>query len=161
MPANARRTVVIGIGNPGRGDDAAGREVARRLRGRLPAHVELAELDGEATSLLGLLDGADSAVLIDACVSNGPPGTVRVYDVSANPLPQVGFNLSTHGQGLAEAIELARALGQLPSSCIVYAIEAASVGQEQKLSSAVAAAVDRVGERVCAEMVKAEGNRHA
>jgi hydrogenase maturation protease len=28
---------VIGVGNPERGDDGAGREVARRLRGRLPA----------------------------------------------------------------------------------------------------------------------------
>ncbi len=161
MRQQAQRLIVIGIGNPDRGDDGAGRIVVQRLRGKLPAHVEVAELDGEATGLLALLDGADAAILIDACLSNSAPGTVQRFDAAQVPLPNARFNLSTHGLGLAEAIELARVLGQLPDSCVVYAIEAASVEDGTELSAPVAAAVDIVSAKVQAEIPVAEGVRHA
>ncbi|MBS0517961.1 MAG: hydrogenase maturation protease [Proteobacteria bacterium] len=160
-PRRARRAIVVGIGNPDRGDDGAGRAVVQRLRGKLPAHIEAAEHDGEATSLLALLDGADAAFLIDACLSGAEPGTVRRFDVARSPLPKEDFQVSTHGLGLAEAIELARALKQLPSSCVVYAIEAASAEPGASLSPPVASAVDIVGEKVQAEITLAEGIRHA
>ena len=47
--------LVVGIGNPDRGDDAVGRLVARALRGRVPADVRVVEQDGEATALLAEL----------------------------------------------------------------------------------------------------------
>ncbi len=158
-PHSALRTIVVGIGNPDRGDDGAGRSVAERLRGTLPDHVEIAELGGEATSLLALLQGAGAAFLIDACVSHAEPGTVQRFDVTRRPLPQAAFRLSTHGLGLADAVELARALGQLPASCVVYAIEAGSTDEGSALSPAVAAAVDIVGARIQAEISSAV--RHA
>lgn len=161
MQRASRRTIVIGIGNPDRCDDGAGRSVAQSLRGRMPAHVEIAELDGEATSLLALLEGADAAVLIDACLSDSAPGTVQRFDVRHAPLPNARFNLSTHGLGLADAVELARSLGQLPASCVVYAIEAGSVGQGRTLSAPVAAAVDIVSARVQADISLVESAGHA
>jgi hydrogenase maturation protease len=161
MRARTRRTIVVGIGNPERGDDGAGREVAERLRGKLPAHVELAECDGEAASLLALLEGADAAFLIDACLSHAEPGTVRRFDLARTSLPQAGFSVSTHGLGLAEAIELARALGQLPPVCVVYAIEVQSVEQGVGLSALVGLAVDVVSAKVQAETATVEGNSHA
>ena len=153
--------IVIGIGNVDRCDDGAGRSVARRLRGRLPAHIAITELDGEATSLLALLDGADAAILIDACLSDSVPGTVQRFDAAQSPLPSARFNLSTHGLGLAEAIELARSRGQLPPSCVVYAIEAGSLEQGRTLTAAVAAAVDIVATRVQAEVSPVGGSAHA
>jgi hydrogenase maturation protease len=161
MRPETRRIIVVGIGNPDRGDDGAGRAVTQYLRGRLPAHVEVAELDGEVTSLLPLLGGATAAFLIDACVSDAEPGTVRRFDVAKLPLPKTGFGVSTHGLGLAEAIELARALGQLPPLCVVYTIEAVSVEQGHPLSRPVTAAIDIVGEKVQVEIQLAEGDRHA
>jgi hydrogenase maturation protease len=161
MPDAPRRTIVIGIGNPDRGDDAAGRAVIRRLRTvELPAGVEIAELGGETTSLLALLERADGAVLVDACVSHLSPGTIHRFDVTAAPLPQAAFSLSTHGLGLAEAIELARALGQLPSPCVVYAIEAESVAPGEPLSPRVAAASRTVSERICGELAAGD-KQHA
>jgi hydrogenase maturation protease len=146
------RTVVIGIGNPDRGDDAAGRLVAERLRGTLSADVEIAETDGESTALLALLDGADFAILIDACVSGKEPGTVHRFDVGAGPLPEAKFNLSTHGLGLAEAVELARALGQLPPRTLVYAIEARAFVPGAPLTPTVAAAVSEATAQISAEL---------
>jgi hydrogenase maturation protease len=152
-------TVVIGIGNPDRGDDGAGRIVAQRLRGVLSETVGVGEQDGEATTLLAAIDGADVAVLIDACVSGGTAGTIHRFDVATAPLPQTAFSLSTHGLGLGEAVELARALGQLPRCCIVYAIEAGTAEAGVALSPAVANAVDQVVERVRAEIDGVEARR--
>jgi hydrogenase maturation protease len=145
------RVVVIGIGNPDRGDDAFGRMVAGRLRGRLPRHVRLIEQDGEATSLLEQLASSDTAILIDAAVSGGEPGDIQRFDAVSKPLPAARFGLSTHGFGLGEAIELARILGQLPPRCFVYVVEAASFELGAALSPELVPAIDEVAARVIAE----------
>ncbi len=156
MPNARPQRAVIGIGNPERGDDAAGRAVARMLKDRLQATVAVTEHSGESASLLDLLDGVDEAILIDACVSGATPGTLHRFDVSAAPLPKAKFSLSTHGLGLAEALELARALGRLPPRTIVYAIEAGSFDTGAPLSPAVAAAVGEACARLCAEFGSVE-----
>jgi hydrogenase maturation protease len=148
MAASPGKTVVIGIGNPDRRDDAAGRLVARRLRDRLDDSTEVLEHDGEMTSLLSILENVTHAVLIDACVSGAPAGTIHLFDAAAGPLPHDTFDMSSHGLGLAEAIELARALGQLPQQTIVYAIEAATVEPGDIISPAILKAVEEAAERI-------------
>jgi hydrogenase maturation protease len=152
MRHGAPRRIVIGIGNPDRGDDAAGRYVARLSRPMLPDNVVVVEHDGEATALVACLDGVDAAFLVDACSSGAPAGTVRRFDAAAARLPSVAFGLSTHGFGLAEAIELARVLGQLPPRCVVYAIEAARFEAGAALSPPVRAAAAEVARRLCIEI---------
>ena len=126
------RQIVLGIGNVERGDDAAGRTVVRLLQGRLPDDVEIAELEGEAMELLARFEGVDAAFLVDACWSGAPAGTIRRLDVNVTPLQQGIFSLSTHGFGLAEAMELARVLTQLPPYCVVYAIEGIHMRQVRR-----------------------------
>jgi hydrogenase maturation protease len=160
------RRIVIGIGNPDRGDDAAGRSVARLLRPILPDDVAVTEHNGEATSLLAQLDGAGAAFLVDACASGGSVGTVYRFDAAAAPLPAGAFGLSTHGFGLAEGIELARALGQLPRCCIVYAIEGGCFETGAALSPQVLTSVMDVVRRLLAEISDhtnraCEGANHA
>jgi hydrogenase maturation protease len=150
--AGAGRVLVLGVGNPGRGDDGAGRAVAQALRGALPRAIELAECEGEATGILARLENASAALIIDACASGAPAGTVHRFDVSQAPLPQAAFGVSTHGFGLHEAIELARALGQLPARCVVYAIEGANFETGAPLSPAAAAAVREVVRWVSVEL---------
>ncbi len=147
-----RRCVVLCIGNPQRGDDAAGRAVARALRALLDG-VEIVEEEGEATRVLARLAGADAAFIVDACVSGQAPGEIRRFDIGAGPLPHTGFSASTHGFGLAEAVELARALGVLPPRCVVYAIEGASFDIGAPLSPAVATAVEIVAARMRADIL--------
>jgi hydrogenase maturation protease len=150
-PDSARR-IVIGIGNPDRGDDAAGPSVVKLLRGSLPAGIELSAYGGDVAALVSRLEGAEEAFLIDACASGAQPGTVRRFDVTAASLPHGVFGLSTHGLGLAEAIELARALGGLPPQCVVYAIEGGSFEMGAPLSSAVAAAAKEIAAQLRAEL---------
>ncbi len=134
---------VIGLGNAWRRDDAAGLEVARRLGGRA--------LEGEPAGLIEALEGADEAVVVDAVSSGAPPGTVHRLEAGSSPLPAELFGVSsTHALGLAEAVELARALGRLPARVVVYGIEGADFAPGSGLSPEVAAAVDRVVEEVAA-----------
>lgn len=151
----AGRFLVIGIGNPQRGDDGAGHAVVDWLRGRLPDAVALYGQHGEATALLGAFAEAAAVWLVDASASGRAPGTLRRFDAAAAPLPEDLRNFSTHGLGPAQAIELARALGQLPGRCLVHAIEGADFAAGAGLSPAVAAAVPEVGARIAGEVAAA------
>jgi len=161
MPPDHGRMIVIGAGNPERGDDAAGRAVVRLLRGTLPDEVALVELDGEATALLAHFEDVETAFIVDACASGLRVGSLQRFDVSAEPLPQATFSLSTHGFGLAEGIELARALDQLPERCIVYAIEGNAFEAGAPLSPQVAAAVTVTATRLRAEITGSEERRES
>jgi hydrogenase maturation protease len=129
------RVVVIGIGNAARGDDAAGLIAARRLGGL--------EHEGDPVVLLDLWGDADLAVVIDAVSSSAAPGTIHRFDATASPLPTyLRSSSSTHAIGLAEAIELGRALGRLPARLIVFGIEGERFEAGTGISRAVAAAAE-------------------
>lgn len=133
---------MIGVGNPDRGDDGAGIATIRRLRGRVGPAVRLIELPSNVLRVIDGWAGTDTVVLIDAMSSGDAPGTVRRFDATAGPLPAPAFRGgSTHGFGVAEAVELARSLGRLPRRLVVYGIEGARFGHERGLSAPVAAAV--------------------
>jgi hydrogenase maturation protease len=144
--------LVLGVGNPDRGDDGAGRAVVRALRLAAPAGVAIDECDGETTAVLARLEGVRRAVIVDACVAGGPAGRVHRFDVAAAPLPSASFSVSSHGFGLYEAIELARALGALPDRCEVYAIEGASFETGAPMTPAVVAAAQALAERLAREV---------
>lgn len=143
---------MIGVGNPLRGDDAAGPAVVERLRGRVPEGVCLKVCDGEPAELLEALDGAERVVFVDAVRAGGEPGELHLFDAAASPLPATTGSASTHGLGLAEALELGRALGQLPETVAVVGIEAAGDEHGAALSPPVAAAIEGAAALVLGEL---------
>ena len=132
------------MGNPWRRDDAAGLVVARRLRGTLPAEVDVLEREGEPTALIDSWDGADRVWLVDAVSSGAEAGTVHRVDASRDALPAELFRTSTHHVGLAEAVELARALGRLPERIVVYGVEGERFDVGDELTPSVGDAVEQV-----------------
>ncbi len=131
--------IVIGLGDPFRRDDAAGLAVAGQVR-RVEGHPEPVA----CLELLDLWDAADDVVIVDAVRSGRPPGSVQVFEPLVRPLEvSEGFE-STHGLRLLTAIGLAKELGRLPDRLVVYGIEVGDVKPGVQLSSAVAAAVDRI-----------------
>ncbi len=145
--------IVIGVGNAWRGDDAAGLMVARRLRGTVAAR----EQEGDGTGLLEAWAGARHVVVVDAAARDAAPGSVRRFDARAAPLPARFLRSSTHAFGVADAVELARALDRLPERLEVYAIEGASFAAGAPLSAAVAAAIDELADRLAAEAAGESG----
>lgn len=141
--------LVLGVGNPHRGDDGAGALVIEALRGRVPAGVELACRQGEPTSLLLAWEGRERLVLIDAAAPAGQPGRVCSFDVAAGSLPAIcGSHASGHGLGPAQAVELARVLGRLPPRALLYTIEAAAFETGAPLTPAVEAAARLLADRL-------------
>jgi hydrogenase maturation protease len=142
----------VGIGNPLRGDDAAGLLAARALRRHAPAGIEVRELEGEPVGLIDAWAGAETVVVADAVASGGEPGELHRIDAGAAPLPAAFAGPSTHALGLAEAVELARALGRLPPRLVVYGIEAAGFATGADPTPAVRAGAERAASSAAAEL---------
>lgn len=141
MTMAAHKVVCIGVGNPFRRDDAVGRAVVEQLRGQIPRWVTLLLEIGDAAELLNAWNGADYAILVDA-MQSGAPGTIHRLDAKKEKVARFSHS-STHAFGIVEAIELARALGELPAELIIYGIEALEFSAGTGLSPEVAEAVPR------------------
>ena len=144
--------LVIGIGNEYRGDDAVGLIVARRLRSQVPEGVRVFEESGEGAALMEAWRGADFVILIDAVHSGGKPGAIHRIDARAEEIPGNFFHYSTHAFSVAEAVELARALGELPPRLVLYGIEGKRFESGAALSPEVEAAAGETADRVKAEL---------
>jgi hydrogenase maturation protease len=139
---------VIGVGNPYRHDDAAGLVVLDQLRQRFGEddRIRLIDLDGEPVRLIQAWEGSTSVIIIDAVRSLQPAGTIhrlRAEGVTAAEASGVSLG-GGHLLGLGEAIDLARALGELPEELMVFGIEGADFDLGEGLSDAVAAACTAV-----------------
>ncbi len=130
--------VVIGVGNRLRRDDGVGLVVIDHLRANLPAHTRALALEHVPPDLYEHWGDAARVFLVDAVASGTAPGTVHRFDAGTGVLPAVDLRVSTHGFGLAQAIELARALGRLPAALTVYAVEGGDFSDGEGLSAAVA-----------------------
>jgi len=145
-----KRRLVVGLGNRDRGDDAVGPRVAERLRGRLPAGVDLVVHAGGGLDLLEVWEGCSEVVVVDAVRGSGPAGDVVRLDASREPVASTVAPASSHGIGLAEAVELARSLDRLPERLIVVGVEAGSFEPGAALSPALEHALARAADTVLA-----------
>lgn len=146
------QALVIGLGNDFRRDDGAGRVAARMIASAQADAVRVIEASGEGAALMDAWRGAELVILIDAVHSGAPPGTIHRLDARAQPIPSNFFHYSTHAFSVAEAVELARALDQLPPRLIVYGIEGKDFSSGEHLSPEVAAAVEEVARQVKGEL---------
>lgn len=142
-------TLVIGIGNLYRRDDAVGLIVARRLKEKNLDHVEVLEMSGEGAALIEAWRGAEKVILIDAVRSGAEPGTIFRFEAHRQPIPTEFFHyLSTHAFSVAEAIELARTLNKLPPCLIVYGIEGKNFEAGEGLSREIELAAHEVQKQI-------------
>lgn len=112
---------VIALGSPHGGDDELALELGARLERRYGprVHVRLAGRPGPG--LVDLLTGSTPVVLLDVVRSAAEPGTVHRIELgqlSSRSLARE--QVSSHGFGPGEALELARVLGRaLPPGTFV------------------------------------------
>jgi hydrogenase maturation protease len=142
--------LIIGVGNIFRGDDAMGLAAVRRLQEMQLPGVKVLELDGDISALAEGWEGAQRVVVIDAVASQADPGKIFRFAAHAEPLPRRLFATccSCHAFGLAEQIEIARSLQQLPPSLIVYGIE----GKDFMLGSGLSPEVQQALPRLVAQI---------
>jgi hydrogenase maturation protease len=144
--------LVLGVGRGDRGDDAAGPAVAERAMELVPDVTVVARV--EPAGLIDAWADAGLVVVTDAVRSGQPPGTVHVLHACHGPLPVRTGAGGTHDLGLAEVIELGRALQRLPAELIVIGVEARQFGLGEPMSPQVRACVELAAKAV-AEVVRA------
>jgi hydrogenase maturation protease len=147
---------VIGVGNLWRGDDAVGLLAARRLREKLSPSADVVEAEADGLALLDQMEGIEHIIFIDAVKGTGRPGTIMRLDLSTESRWGTLVPCSTHAMGLADAIDLARALGKLPKQVILYGIEIESVESGAALTESVRGGLDIVVEQVHQEVEPAD-----
>jgi hydrogenase maturation protease len=153
LTQQAASVAVVGVGNPDRGDDGAGPDVARRVERAVGGVAGVTIVAGtDPLDLLDAVAGAAEVHVVDACRSGAPPGTVRRWDAIGGPAGRAAGagRRSSHGVGIADALELARVLGRLPPTVVVHTIEVQSCDLGAGLSPAVEAAVEVVAAELAA-----------
>lgn len=147
--------VVVGVGNPMRGDDGIGPAAIGLLRQPgLAADVELMVIDGEATRLVEAWQGRHVAVVVDATILGSVPGSIHRVEVGVDQLPGWSPGASSHSTGLADAVELGRALDRLPQRLIIFGIEPANVALGAGLSKPVEAALPTLVQAIEGELAR-------
>ena len=139
------RIIIIGVGNPILGDDAAGIQVARNLQNRINnPSIDIKEAYTGGFNLLDIIIGYDKAIIIDAMVSPNHAGEVK--RISLEELSTV-HSWNPHAVSFYEAIQLAEKLGEnnIPREIIIFAIMIPSIQIEfkEELSSIVKAAIPK------------------
>lgn len=156
----ARRALVVGIGNRFRGDDAAGLEAADLVHRAGIDGVTVQTGAGDAASLIESWNGFDFVVLVDAVEAGGHHGSVLRFDALQEEIPRpFTAHLSSHGVGVPEAIDLARTLDRLPPQLVVYGIVGATFDVGADLSPEVRRAALETAERIIEDIQAYLGHR--
>ena len=136
--------LVIGVGSPYRSDDSVGLSVLKTLRMGPPEQVHLMERSGEGSDIMDVWKKYQHVFLVDAVQSGKAPGTIHRIFANQEKVPTDFFHYSTHTFGVAEAAEMARVLGELPKSLIIYGIEGEQFGIGKDISKHVQISADKV-----------------
>jgi hydrogenase maturation protease len=146
-------TIVLGLGNPVRYDDAVGLRVAEAVERLLAAEplpgVSVATSTRAGLELIDLLAGASRAVIVD-CLARPDPVPGRVTRLTLDDVAGSARLVGAHDVTVDTAFKFARAAGvPMPDTVDIYAIEAADVDRiEEGLSPAVASAVYDVAREI-------------
>jgi hydrogenase maturation protease len=124
----AKRTLVLGMGNPILADDGAGLCVARLVREKSGSdNVDVEEASVYGLALLDTMRGYDKVIIVDVIqTEGGQPGSI--YRIDPTRLGQADSRPTAHSVNLETAVALGRRIGlPLPSEIVIFAIEGRDV----------------------------------
>ena len=151
-PAHPPEALVIGLGNPDRGDDGVGIRIAETFAAQALPGAVVKQRTGDMLSLIEDWAGFAHVICVDAAALVGQPGRVHRIDALRAPLPVAPGLASSHGIGLAEVVALARTLDLLPRALTVFAVEGQSFEAGEQLSTDVAAQIAPVAHMIADEV---------
>jgi hydrogenase maturation protease len=137
--------LIIGYGNPLRGDDGFGWQAALRMsREQLGEGVHVLALHQLTPEMAERISRADRVIFLDASLRLAP-GEIGVEELEPADLTTALF---THHLNPVTLIACARTLYQASVSATVISVGAAALGYQEELSPQVAATIPEVIERV-------------
>ena len=140
--------LIVGIGNPFRGDDGAGWAVIDALEKKIKSGVMLRKIHGDIVELMDIFEHYSSVYLVDACCMDAPPGFWQRINAHRHTLPLDNPQTSTHGLSLSQAIALAKTLDQVPSKLSIYAITGDQYNIGTTLSPPVAGIIEMIAQNI-------------
>ncbi len=150
---NISKAVVVGIGNEFRKDDGVGLYVSRLIQERTDREIEVVDGVPDGYALIETWDDSSFVFVIDCVASENNSGTVFRFDALIEKIPSNLFDgFSTHSISVVDAIELARTLGRLPKSLIVFGIEGKDYSPGTELSPEVKMAADQLVDQIIDEI---------
>jgi hydrogenase maturation protease len=154
-PSGSPHVLVVGCGNLLRGDDGAGPECVRLLAADgLPPGVTVIDAGTSGADVVLRMRGASRVILVDACCSGRPPGSLTSLSASELAALPLDGPLDIHAFRWIDAVRLSQALGGSPPPSAVSArlVEALEFAPGTGLSPPVAAAVARLAAELRAEL---------
>lgn len=157
MNRNAKRVLIVGVGNELLGDEGLGVHIVRSLlssRDRLPAHTEALEAGTALLDVLQQICQYPHVIIIDAIRAGGEPGTVYRAEVTSDMLCQgeAGPLLSLHQWSVMETLWAAKRLGMLPGHITLFGAEPQCMSPGLELSPTLARAADKIISALLAEI---------
>ncbi len=144
--SKGKNFLIVGVGNPFRGDDSVGILVARFLKRCFGERVKIIGVGFSLDELIQTWGNYDLVILIDAVKSKESPGKIYRLKFGVDEISARLEFFSTHSIGLIEHIEIAKALGKLPRELIIYGI----VGKDFDIGGAIS----REARASCKEVIK-------
>jgi hydrogenase maturation protease len=146
-------TLVIGLGNPLRGDDGVGVRVAQALAAQtLPDDVEVVDGGTPGLGIVNLMEGRQRVILVDAADVGKSPGQFVRFTLDEVCLLGDHQHLSVHAAGVRDALLLAQALKVLPDEVVIFGVQPVNLAWEETLSPQVEAALPSLITAVLAEV---------
>jgi len=150
---HAPGTVIIGLGNPLRGDDGVGVRVAQVLAGQvLPGDVEVVDGGTQGLGIVNLMEGRQRVIVVDAANVGRTPGEFVLFRLDEIGLLGDDHSISIHSAGLRDALLLARALQILPDEVLIVGVQPAHMEWDHSLSPEVEAAVPQIADTILREI---------
>ena len=146
-------TLIVGLGNPLRGDDGIGaRAIQMLLAETLPKGIEVVEGGTQGLGLVSLMEGWRRVILVDAANVDRAPGEfVRFTPQDARLLGEDQY-ISIHNAGLRDALLLAETLDLLPGEIVIYGMQPANLDWDDALSPEVEAAMPELVKSILDEL---------
>ena len=145
-PSNEmERILILGLGNPLLGDEGIGVWVVEELKGlELPDGVVVVEGGTTGLGLIGLMEGYERVIIVDAADMGHPPGRVVRFTPLEVQLKTAEAPLSLHQIGLEEVLALAEALEVAPAELVIIGIQPSQVEVGAGLSPEVERAIPQI-----------------
>lgn len=123
------KTLILGLGNILLQDEGIGVHALREMdKLSWPAHVDVLDGGTGGFVLLSLFQDYQTMIIIDAALTNDPPGTIKTIQPKfAKDFPK---SLSTHELGLKDMIESSILLEKVPSLYLITC----TINPEQEMS---------------------------
>ncbi|HEY3375464.1 MAG TPA: hydrogenase maturation protease [Candidatus Aquicultor sp.] len=135
-----KQTVIIGYGNPLRGDDGIGWQVAERLAGKLDEHDTTVMMLHQLTpEIAEAVSRAHRVIFIDASIEDAP-GEVSINAI----LPASPDTLESHSLSPQGILALANTLYDAHPEAVLITVGADSLDHSDQLSPKVEAAITDV-----------------